>query len=284
MTNTDISEPVFTHQDLISAADTAAKLAESALDAVREAISGKVVVDGRPNGAAMEKHQYLAHGLSWIATYTECLRQMTAWARRLDGAGAFGEVEALILRIGTGEYTTQLVSGIPMSQNEIIRLSDFGIEASELPGYADTAAIRAHGNTETTRMALAQLLYERGPVPSLGALGLDEEYDLIRDQFRRFADDRVLPFAHEWHLKDELIPMELIEEMSELGVFRSDHPRGIRRVRHVENRHVRGLRRAFSRIHRCRLTRHPLRNRRRTHPLRRHAGAKGKLAAENRLR
>ncbi|MEM9268427.1 MAG: acyl-CoA dehydrogenase family protein, partial [Pseudomonadota bacterium] len=49
--------------------------------------------------------------------------------------------------------------------------------------------------------------------------GLDEEYDMVRDQFRRFAEDRVLPEAHQWHLKDELIPMSIIEEMGELGVF-----------------------------------------------------------------
>ena len=42
---------------------------------------------------------------------------------------------------------------------------------------------------------------------------------MIRDQFRRFADDKVVPFAHEWHLKDELIPMEVLTEMGELGVF-----------------------------------------------------------------
>ncbi|WP_370251369.1 acyl-CoA dehydrogenase family protein, partial [Nioella sp.] len=30
---------------------------------------------------------------------------------------------------------------------------------------------------------------------------------------------RVEPNAHEWHLKDELIPMEIIEELAEMGVF-----------------------------------------------------------------
>ncbi|MEC8292380.1 MAG: acyl-CoA dehydrogenase family protein, partial [Pseudomonadota bacterium] len=42
---------------------------------------------------------------------------------------------------------------------------------------------------------------------------------MIRDQFRRYADERVVPNAHEWHLKDELIPMEVIEELAEMGVF-----------------------------------------------------------------
>ena len=59
----------------------------------------------------------------------------------------------------------------------------------------------------------------QGAAASYGATGLDHDYEMIRDQFRRFADDKVVPFAHEWHLKDELIPMEILEEMGELGVF-----------------------------------------------------------------
>jgi (2S)-methylsuccinyl-CoA dehydrogenase len=42
---------------------------------------------------------------------------------------------------------------------------------------------------------------------------------MIRDQFHAFAAERVAPFAHDWHLKDEFIPLELIEELGELGVF-----------------------------------------------------------------
>ena len=42
---------------------------------------------------------------------------------------------------------------------------------------------------------------------------------MVRDQFRRFAEEQVTPYAHDWHLKDELIPMEVVEQMAELGVF-----------------------------------------------------------------
>ena len=54
---------------------------------------------------------------------------------------------------------------------------------------------------------------------TFGATGLDDELEMIRDQFRRYADEKVMPFAHDWHLKDELIPMEVIEELAEMGVF-----------------------------------------------------------------
>jgi (2S)-methylsuccinyl-CoA dehydrogenase len=54
---------------------------------------------------------------------------------------------------------------------------------------------------------------------TFGATGLDDELEMIRDQFRRFAEERVVPNAHGWHLRDELIPMEIITELAELGVF-----------------------------------------------------------------
>ena len=42
---------------------------------------------------------------------------------------------------------------------------------------------------------------------------------MIRQEFYKFAKDKIEPFAHEWHLKDELIPLSIIEELADLGVF-----------------------------------------------------------------
>ena len=46
-----------------------------------------------------------------------------------------------------------------------------------------------------------------------------KNWKMIRDQFRRFAETRVKPDAHGWHLRDELIPMKIIEELAKMGVF-----------------------------------------------------------------
>jgi (2S)-methylsuccinyl-CoA dehydrogenase len=54
---------------------------------------------------------------------------------------------------------------------------------------------------------------------SFGELGLDETLNQFRDEMRKLAVDAVLPYAHEWHLKNEYIPMELIGQMAEMGVF-----------------------------------------------------------------
>ena len=196
--------------------------AEATLASARAALSARVSTGGRVSNKALEADQAAAHALSWIATYVESLREMASWGARLQETGRFGEIERLILQIAFGEYLSQLAGGIPMSQNEMARLKDLGVPASEIAALVATPAVAtliAEGNTDAARSRLVELMIEQGTVASYGATGLDDEYEMIRDQFRRFADDKVVPFAHEWHLKDELIPLEILEEMGELGVF-----------------------------------------------------------------
>ena len=183
----------------------------------REALRGQVTVGGKINAAAMEDHQFAAHTLAWLATYTESLRQMQAWASRTTQDGTFGEMEALILQIAFGEYLSQIHGGIPMSQGEMARVQDLGLTASA-PGTA-AASLMANGNTAAARQRLVALMRENQGRATFGVSGLDDELEMIRDQFRRFADEQVTPHAHGWHLRDELIPMDIIEQLAEMGVF-----------------------------------------------------------------
>jgi len=194
--------------------------AGAVLDAARDRVRAMVSAGGKVSAALIDTHQRAAHGLAWLATYVESLRQMQAWAARLETAGRLGEMEALILQIGCGEYLCQIAGGIPMNQGEILRPSDMGLTASDLAGLAAPAVVTLMGgNTPAARERLVVLMRDNHGRATFGATGLDDELEMIRDQFRRFADDKVVPHAHHWHLKDELIPMEIISELAELGVF-----------------------------------------------------------------
>ncbi|MCB5408619.1 acyl-CoA dehydrogenase family protein [Pseudogemmobacter faecipullorum] len=189
---------------------------EAIFTTARETLRGMVSQGGKISAAALEQHQHEAHGLSWLATYVEALRQLDAWAGRLEAGGRFGEIEALILQIGFGEYLSQLSGGIPMSQQETARLADLGVGA---PGSEAAQILIRSGNNPAARARLVALMREDKARATFGASGLDEELEMIRDQFRRYSDEKVIPFAHDWHLKDELIPMEIIRELAEMGVF-----------------------------------------------------------------
>ncbi|WP_439136580.1 acyl-CoA dehydrogenase family protein [Roseicyclus sp.] len=194
---------------------------EALLDKARGRVAALVTVDGRISATALEAEQTAAHGLAWLATYVESLRQMQAWALRLRDQGKFGEVEQLIHQIAFGEYLAQIMGGIQMNQAEILRPQDMGLMPEDLRALMtpEITMLSQSGNTQAARMRLVALMQERRAEITVGNSGLDDELEMIREQFRRYALDRVVPYAHEWHLKDELIPMAVIEELAEMGVF-----------------------------------------------------------------
>lgn len=203
--------------DLLSVTRAALAPAESVLEQALAAMRARVAPGGKVDATLLESDQYATHGLAWLATYVESLRQMQGWAERLQEEGRFGDMEKLILQIGFGEYLNQIAGGIPMNQGEVARLSDLGVTADLDSGAC--GQLRGEGNTDAARMALVGHMRSNHGRATFGATGLDEELDMIRDQFRRYADEQVIPHAHEWHLKDELIPMEVIEQLSVMGVF-----------------------------------------------------------------
>jgi len=177
--------------------------------------------NGRVVARKLEENQTAAHGLAWLATYTQALTQLQAWAEKLAAEDRFNETNQLIHQIGFGEYLSQISGGIPISQGEIIRPQDMGLSPENRADFATAPilALMERGNSPAARTRLAQLIQEGQAHTTLETSGLDDELEMIREQFRRFAQERVEPYAHDWHLKDELIPMEIIEELAEMGVF-----------------------------------------------------------------
>jgi len=107
-----------------------------------------------------------------------------------------------------------------MNQGEILRPADLGLTRADLAAFdADPLAGLIAGNSADARARLAVLIQDNQGRATVGATGLDDDLEMIRDQFRRYADDKVVPFAHQWHLNDDLIPMAVIEDLADLGVF-----------------------------------------------------------------
>ena len=207
--------------DLLRQTGAALVPVEKLFDTAKSRVRARVSEGGRVSGALIEAEQTAAHGLAWLATYVESLRQMQKWAEALDAQGKFGEVEHLIQQIAFGEYLSQITGGIQMNQGEVVRLQDLGLapEDTRVLHEAAILTLTQGGNTQAARARLVTLMQEQSANVTVGASGLDEELEMIREQFRRFAVEKVEPYAHEWHLNDELIPMEIITELAEMGVF-----------------------------------------------------------------
>jgi len=208
-------------KDLLDLTRAAVDPAEALLQTAKSRVRDMVTEEDRVSGKLLDTQQTAVHGLAWLATYVESLRQMQGWAERLKSDGTFGEMEQLIHQITFGEYLWQMYGGIPMNQGEILRPQDIGLTQDDQRALMAPAVMELtqSGNTQAARLRLVTLMQDNAGHATYGTTGLDEELEMIRDQFRRYADEKVMPYAHEWHLKDELIPMSVVDELAEMGVF-----------------------------------------------------------------
>jgi len=207
--------------ELAETLDQAAQALEGLLDQAASRMREKVVVKGRVDAGRLEAEQHAAHGLAWLATYVQSVRELSSYCVRLTGEGRFGAMEEMLVRIGAGEYCAQALTGIPMSQGEILRLSAFGFDHGEIAQFYTPAiaTLIDNGNTARNRARLIELMRQSSGAATYGDPGLDETLEAIRSEMRRFSKAEVEPHAHHWHEQNAYIPMEVINQMAELGVF-----------------------------------------------------------------
>jgi (2S)-methylsuccinyl-CoA dehydrogenase len=206
--------------DLVSLLGRAADAAQAFVAAARGPVKARIEdSDGRVDRRLADLEQHVVHGFGWFASYAELMREVSGWAEKLEANNTLGEIEALLAQLLFAEYGAQLRGGIPMNQGEVIRPGELSDDLSALADPALEMLIR-RGGTQAVKTAIARhLAAARGGHAILENPGLDDTYEMIRDQFHAFSRDKVTPNAHEWHLRDELIPLSLVEELGEMGVF-----------------------------------------------------------------
>ena len=207
--------------DVVGLAAEALTQLEALLAQAIASVRVKVSENGKLDANLIEREQRAAHGLAWLATYVEAVRELGGYAARLDTEGRLGSTERLLTGIGLGEYCAQVFGGILMNQGEILRLSDFGLSGSQTEPHRRGAIARLieAGSTPRTRRALVDCIEQADGAATIGDPGLDETFEAIRTQMRRFAEAEVIPYAQDWHRSNSYIPLEVISGLSELGVF-----------------------------------------------------------------
>ncbi|CAN5323597.1 acyl-CoA dehydrogenase family protein [soil metagenome] len=206
--------------DLRTLMRAAAQAAQAFVAEAKGPVKAKVArPDGRVDREAADREQHAVHGYGWYATYAEVMTQVSAWADALEAEGKFGEIEALLAQLLFAEYGAQMVGGIAMNQGETARPYDLGLTEAHIGKLWSAMAPLHKGSNQAVKSRLAELLAQSRGRSTFEQTGLEDTFEMIRDQFRALADEKVVPFAHDWHLKDQLIPIELIQELGDLGVF-----------------------------------------------------------------
>ena len=192
-----------------AAADVATVLAKATAR-----LSALLMPGGKLSPDVFEAEQHATHGLSWAATYAATIRELARYASRLAAQCRCGEVEQLTVQIAAGEYLNQIVGGIPMNQGEWARPSDLGLTPADLSRLAANPLFTS-GNSVAARARLVALMAEG----QSGDSGLDATLTEMRETMRRFVADKIAPNAHDWHRANSYVPMEIINELADLGVF-----------------------------------------------------------------
>ncbi len=115
--------------------------------------------------------------------------------------GSHGDIERRIADAFVAEAVHDLACRL------LTREEEWGVE----PGVLDPAMVfvRAHRSTSFLTALAGQE----------GSRHLDTDFEMVRDTYRRFADDQVRPIAEHVHRDNADIPEEIISGLAELGTF-----------------------------------------------------------------
>jgi len=204
--------------ELVAITRQARAAVEAVLADATAAVRRRVTLDDQVIDSLLDREQRATHGLAWLATYVESVRQLAAYAERMQANGALGESEELLVRLGIGEYLAQIHGGIFMSQGEIVRPADLGV-AVESVATRLAGPLQALAASQAEHRARLVELMRAHHDAAIGDCGLDETLATIREEMRKFADSEVAPQAQQWHRTNSYISLDVIAQMSELGVF-----------------------------------------------------------------
>jgi (2S)-methylsuccinyl-CoA dehydrogenase len=171
--------------DPLAAAIAAVDVAESALRAAIAVLS---------KSAGADDDQVVAYDLAHAASGAMAARSMLDYATR-------GDVERDLACAFVADTLVDLGSRIAG------REASWGVEHEwAMPATEFVSAYRDPG-------FLAGLCGKSGPAH------LDEDFELVRETFHRFAEDKVRPRAEEVHRKNLDVPEEIIAGLAEIGGF-----------------------------------------------------------------
>ena len=79
--------------DVLTLCAEAQQTVEHVFNSARQTILKKISIKGKISSDILNSEQFAAHGLAWLAIYVEGLKQILAWATRLESSGELDELE-----------------------------------------------------------------------------------------------------------------------------------------------------------------------------------------------
>ena len=181
------------------AAGAAVDAAAAVVDAAARHLANASSENGRISVAKLDKHQVVAYDLAHAASAVAGSRVMLDYAKH-------GELEAKLAYAYIADGFADIVGRL------VGREAEWGVDPSQLESAHDFVA--AHRDP-----AFLESLADDLPRHGTGPAHLDDDFDMVRDTFHRFAQDKIRPVAEHIHRTNADIPDEIINGMAEIGGF-----------------------------------------------------------------
>ena len=185
--------------DTHAAATAAVDAAASLVDAAARHLAENATDNGRISVSKLDQHQVVAYDLAHAAAAVAGSRVMLAYAQH-------GDLEAKLSYAYIADVFADIVSRL------VGRETEWGVDPADLAGAHDFVA--AHRDP-----AFLEALADELPRHGTGPAHLDDEFDMVRDTFHRFAEDKIRPVAEHIHRTNSDIPDDIINGMAEIGGF-----------------------------------------------------------------
>jgi (2S)-methylsuccinyl-CoA dehydrogenase len=185
--------------DDLKSARAAVDLAQTVVESAARALAEQSSENGKVSVARLDEHQVVAYDLAHAAAAVEGSRVMCSY-------GEHGEVESMLARAYIADAVHDVASRV------LGRSQSWNVERDALAGAMPfVAEHRAPAFLE----ALADQCVKHGSGPT----HLSEDFELVAETFRRFADDKIRPAAEHVHRTNADVPEDIINGLAELGGF-----------------------------------------------------------------
>jgi (2S)-methylsuccinyl-CoA dehydrogenase len=185
--------------DQLAAARAAADVAGDVVAEAARRLGSLVVEGGQTSMGRLDQHQVFAYDLAHAAAALEASRVMCEY-------GEHGEVESMLARTYVADAIWDVTTKI------VGRATEWGVAPDAL-----TAALPFVDEHRSPAFlsALADQCVKHGSGPS----HLSDDFELVAETFRRFAEDKIRPVAEHVHRTNGDVPEEIISGLAELGGF-----------------------------------------------------------------
>lgn len=201
----------------ISLAYTLVQQGQDVLNGILSWLKQQSSVDGKLNGDKLDERQLACYEVAYCEAEITAARVYLDYSQRVR-AEKGGDASLRLEERLAAQYAAEAL------QNARTRYSarphDFGMTRDSLVTslYNDTVeAFIDEFLSNDSMVALGKTIL--GDSGNTGEYMLDEEKEMMRESFRKFATDVVMPLAEKIHTHDLIIPDAILKPLVELGCF-----------------------------------------------------------------